>query len=222
MTGYLPGTGFQPFPKIPRLNRDIVITEKIDGTNAQVALIPEADIPEDDRRFVLGWHDLVEHDTEYDDFPSTRYGLLAGSRKRWLRPEKNEDNFGFAAWVDQWQAGPSGLVDTLGPGRHFGEWYGVGIQRGYGLRERRFALFNTKRWSDVVLPDGVDVVPVLHEGPFSSAVVRHEVRFMAENGSHIAPGFGNPEGVVVYHKASNQLFKVTCENDEQPKGQVAA
>lgn len=27
---------FQPFPKIPRLNRPVVITEKIDGTNATV------------------------------------------------------------------------------------------------------------------------------------------------------------------------------------------
>jgi hypothetical protein len=26
---------FIPFPKIPRLRRDIVITEKIDGTNVQ-------------------------------------------------------------------------------------------------------------------------------------------------------------------------------------------
>ena len=27
---------FQPFPKIPRLNREIVITEKIDGTNGVI------------------------------------------------------------------------------------------------------------------------------------------------------------------------------------------
>ena len=32
----LPTPDFQKFPKIPRFNRPIVITEKIDGTNAQV------------------------------------------------------------------------------------------------------------------------------------------------------------------------------------------
>ena len=28
----------------------------------------------------------------------------------------------------------------------------------------------------------------------------------------------NPEGIVIYHKASGQLFKKTIKNDEQPKG----
>lgn len=32
---------FQPWPKIARLNRDIVITEKIDGTNAAVHINAE-------------------------------------------------------------------------------------------------------------------------------------------------------------------------------------
>jgi hypothetical protein len=27
----------------------------------------------------------------------------------------------------------------------------------------------------------------------------------------------NPEGVVIYHTASGQLFKKTIENDEKPK-----
>lgn len=29
---------FVEFPKIPRLSRDIIVTEKIDGTNAQIYL----------------------------------------------------------------------------------------------------------------------------------------------------------------------------------------
>jgi hypothetical protein len=32
---------FQPWPKIPRLHRSIVITEKIDGTNACVVISPD-------------------------------------------------------------------------------------------------------------------------------------------------------------------------------------
>ena len=34
----------------------------------------------------------------------------------------------------------------LVPGRHFGEWWGSGIQRGYGLDEKTFSLFNAYRW----------------------------------------------------------------------------
>ena len=31
---------FVPFPKMARLRRDILITEKIDGTNAQIVIVP--------------------------------------------------------------------------------------------------------------------------------------------------------------------------------------
>ncbi len=37
-------------------------------------------------------------------------------------------------------------------------------------------------------------------------------------GSKAAPGFDNPEGVVVFHTANSSLFKVTLEGDEKPKG----
>lgn len=36
----------------------------------------------------------------------------------------------------------------LGKGYHYGEWWGKGIQRGYGLEEKRFSLFNVSRWID--------------------------------------------------------------------------
>jgi hypothetical protein len=34
---------FQEFPKIARLSREIIITEKIDGTNAQILITEEGD-----------------------------------------------------------------------------------------------------------------------------------------------------------------------------------
>lgn len=37
------------------------------------------------------------------------------------------------------------------------------------------------------------------------------------NGSVAAPGFANPEGVVIYHTAGNVLFKKTLIKDEIPK-----
>lgn len=36
---------FQPWPKIARLNREITITEKIDGTNAAVIITEEGEVP---------------------------------------------------------------------------------------------------------------------------------------------------------------------------------
>jgi hypothetical protein len=41
---------------------------------------------------------------------------------------------------------------------------------------------------------------------------------LSEFGSMAVPGFMKPEGIIVYHTASQQNFKVLLENDHQPKG----
>lgn len=177
-----PNIPFIEFPKMPRLSREIVVTEKIDGTNAQVY--------------------VAEDGTVY-----------AGSRTRWITPE--EDNFGFARWVEQ----NSAELAKLGPGSHFGEWWGSGIQRGYGLNEKRFSLFNVDRWGEN-RPDCCGVVPVLYRGVFDTESVNKCLRVLSETGSQAAPGFMNPEGVVVYHIAGRLGFKKTIHKDEVPKGQA--
>jgi hypothetical protein len=40
---------------------------------------------------------------------------------------------------------------------------------------------------------------------------------LKEYGSRVAPGFMNPEGIVIYHTAGNYYFKKTIENDEKGK-----
>ncbi len=174
---------FVEFSKIARLNRDCVITEKIDGTNAQLYIPVDESEP-----------------------------IVAGSRNRWLI---GCDNAGFAAWVRENEA----MLRRLGPGRHYGEWWGAGIQRRYGLTEKRLSLFNVHRWEKGI-PEGVPVslVPVLYKGPFATWVVDDVVRGLREGGSFAAPGFMDPEGVVVFHTASSTLYKVTVKDDEKPKG----
>lgn len=178
---------FEPFPKLARLKRSVVITEKLDGTNACVAI-------EDDG--------VTMH---------------VGSRTRWITPQS--DNFGFAAWCAQHRE----ELLKLGPGRHFGEWWGLGIQRGYGLSERRFSLFNAGRWGDdAVRPACCHVVPVLAEYELCDGAVDVSLARLRTGGSLAAPGYMNPEGIVVYHTAARQLFKVTLDNDALPKSLVAA
>lgn len=200
--------GFQPFPKIGRLSREMVVTEKIDGTNAQVYIVKDVGI--DDPSLALAAQD----------------GLLmfAGSRTQWLSVEKGRDNFGFAMWVVR----HAHELFALGEGRHFGEWWGGGIQRGYGLAkdDKRFSLFNTNRWGeyrDAVkypkdAPACCSVVPVLHRGPFCLDTVRSKLAMLENIGSQAAPGFMKPEGLVVFHTATGTLFKKTIEKDEEPKG----
>jgi hypothetical protein len=45
---------------------------------------------------------------------------------------------------------------------------------------------------------------------------------LSQDGSHAAPGFDNPEGIVIYHTASKQLFKATCQNDDKRKSDLTS
>lgn len=195
---------FQEFPKMARLSRDVIVSEKIDGTNAQVFIGEDGSV-------------------------------MAGSRTRWITP--GDDNFGFAAWVAEHR---DELVAGLGPGRHFGEWWGRGIQRGYGLQERRFSLFNVTRWADgepqpipsmdprapvkmqKVPPACCHVVPVLIRGQFRTDAIDICLDLLRKRGSYAAPGFMDPEGVVVFHTAGNVGFKKTLMRDEVPKAVAKA
>lgn len=174
---------FEEFPKIARFSRDIVITEKIDGTNAAVVV-----------------------DEETDE-------VYAQSRTRCITPA--DDNFGFAAWVE---ANKDALKEGLGYGRHFGEWWGTGIQRRYGIAEKRLSLFNTHRWNGVELPAGVFVVPELYRGEFTTEAIAECLAKLKAEGSVAAPGFMDPEGVVIFHTQGQFLFKKTFDKDDAGKG----
>lgn len=209
---------FTGFVKIPRLFRATTITEKIDGTNAAVVISAPVPFgthapPEAIDRLKKSFGFLAFSGLADDYLPDTEHVVRAQSRSQFLTPEKSKDNFGFAAWV--W-ANADGLVRELGPGLHFGEFWGQGIQRNYGLDEKRFSLFNTKRWGhlDGTQVSGLYVVPVLAElEVFDTTEVEAALSLLALKGSSAAPGFMNPEGVVVYHHAANQLFKYTLGSD---------
>lgn len=181
---------FEGWPSTARLNKDAVYTEKLDGTNAAIVI-------------------------EFGEDGEPVVG--AQSRKRLITPE--DDNFGFARWV---QGHQNELITVLGEGRHFGEWYGSGIQRGYGRSEKRFALFNTARWDEhreeLGTVPGLECVTVLAKDTFSTGAARDLVEHLRRNGSVHVPGYLRPEGVCVFHTASRTVFKTFLENDQIPKG----
>lgn len=202
-------TTFQAFSKIPRLSREIVITEKIDGTNAQVFI----------------WDHILEESTAPALARIDSCSIAAGSRNRWITTEN--DNYGFARWV---RDNAEELI-KLGPGRHYGEWWGAGIQRRYGLTEKRFSLFNVDRWfaehnettteADVP-PKCCHVVPVLYRGEFDTPWINTVLSDLEKSGSQAAPGFMDPEGIVIWHTAARVMFKKTIRGDDLPKGLMSA
>ncbi|MDH5183647.1 MAG: RNA ligase family protein, partial [Gammaproteobacteria bacterium] len=159
------------------------ITEKIDGTNAQIC--------------------FDEHGQ-----------ILCGSRKRAITPE--DDNYGFARWAYENQ---DALFNILGEGRHYGEWWGAGIQRRYGLDKKMFSLFNSGRWSerDLEEVEQLSVVPVLYHGDFLTEEIDRVMAELKEGGSVASKGFMNPEGIVIFHSASQTLYKRTFDFDETGK-----
>ena len=250
------GVEFMPFPKIPRLNRDITITEKIDGTNGAIGIV---------------MHGPGE------------YEVYAQSRGRIITPEN--DNAGFAAWVEQnkevlAQTLGAGLHfgEWWGKGIQRGydqtrKWFSLFNFERWANDQQVAAAANI----------GLQVVPVLYHGPWMMVVGSNNpfdvypmvdekgkahggilryapdmaLEMLASRGSYAAPDYrgvevdpeqfsveeytrlledgcrtgrtrGNklyhrdtgPEGIVVYHKAGDLLFKATIENDEQPKTQV--
>jgi len=168
---------FFEFPKMGRYSREVIVTEKIDGTNAQILI------------------------TESGEF-------FTGSRTRWITPDN--DNYGFSKWAYEHKED----LMTLGIGRHFGEWWGSGIQRGYNLTkgEKRFALFNVSRWEDD-RPTCCHVVPTLWRGNFDDFNASEVMQRLKTEGSIASPGFMNPEGIVIFHTKANVGFKKTFEKD---------
>lgn len=176
---------FIPQPKIPRFNRAIHVTEKIDGTNAAV---------------------LVDTDGT----------VRAASKNRILRPDE-PDNHGFRAWVEENQDN----LARLGPGLHRGEWWGCGIGKRHPTHAKTFSLFNTDRWGDdAIRPKCCSVVPLLCIAGNVNALggmVENRLRQLKEHGSIADPACKNPEGIVLYHTASGQSYKITLEHDEGGK-----
>lgn len=171
---------FVPFKKIPRLSRDMVVQEKLDGTNASIHITADGE-------------------------------FITCSRNRIIT--QGDDNYGFAKWAHE----RKDELMKLGVGSHFGEWWGQGIQRGYGLAEKRFSLFHKK--PGVEYPDCVSFAPVLYTGKFDTALIEDIVDALRSEGSKAVRGFMDPEGVVVWHEAAGCYFKKTCKDDGMSKSE---
>ena len=217
---------FEAWPKTPRLQKPAIYTEKIDGTNGAV-VIREVDHETPGFQEMHDGMTLQDGTVKLVDCESGEmFAVAAQSRKRLISPQ--DDNFGFARWVHE---NAHALVEVLGEGRHFGEWWGSGIQRGYGLKngEKYFSLFNVSRWNekdedtDQLLPHGkaeLAKVPQLRTVPllattetFDTEHVNWILSLLESEGSQAVDHLWDAEGVIVYHTASGQVYKAFCNDD---------
>lgn len=173
------------YPKTGRISGPWLVTEKVDGTSACIAIEPG---------------------------PFGSPAISFGSRNRWLTREA--DNHGFYAWA---VAHSGWFMGHLGVGVHYGEWFGRGIQRGYGMTERRLALFDVERYqtrlAHAVTNPGVITVPALLEA-------RDGDEGLGWLG-HMAPtstlGPVPMEGVVLRHRVTGAVFKHLFDGQKEAR-----
>ena len=166
---------FESWQKIPRYSgptQNVVISEKMDGTNACI---------------------IIED------------GVIVGtqSRKRMITPQ--DDNYGFAGWVER----NNDELLKLGDGRHFGEWVGLGIQKNpHNFDCKKFYLFNSGRWwTD--RPSCCEVVMVLYSGELQDMTVD---AVMTELKGHADQHDYEAEGVIIYYTSKRTYEKATFKN----------
>jgi len=124
------------------------------------------------------------------------------SRKRFITPE--DDNFGFAKWVED----NNDDLLSLEEGYHYGEWAGLGIQKNpHNLEGKKFFLFNTFRWNidNPNRPKCCNVVPILYQGMLEPETIPE----LLEGLKNEADVGETPEGVVVYYHAFRKYTKHT-------------
>lgn len=199
---------FRGFGKIPRLSRDIIITEKIDGTNG-----------------------LIHIDVENNIFAGSRNRWLWGS----IQDEIHNDNHGFAQWVktnkeellklgkgyhygEWWGKGIQrgyNLQEKRFSLFNVGRWV---KKEGYDcLSLTEGCYLPTLKEKQEYCPECCDVVPILYEGIFSEEMIGNTLMTLKEYGSKASEGFKPAEGIVIYHKAGGYYFKKTIINDERGK-----
>jgi hypothetical protein len=188
---------FRSFSSIPRWSKGVAVSEKIDGTNAQIHIVQYGD-----EEFDFDGHAwlAIAKNFERDQY------MLVASRNKYIMLD--QDNQGFGNWclanvAELWK---------LGPGRHYGEWAGPGIQKNpLNLEEKRLFMFNPK-WVDQG-PSCVEIAPVLAEC-MDAGDIDQLMADLKRNGTQVEGGKGQAEGVVIYHHGSGKLYKATYDNPE--------
>lgn len=195
MSGAIPQLTFEPYPKTPRLNREVIVTEKIDGTNALIYIDERGErayagsknrwiTPASDNYGFARWVE-ENHDELLKLGPGFHHGEWwgRGIQKRYKNVEdKRFSLFNVSRWNDESKPSCCLVVPVL--------WRGT--------------------FEELMLSSGPDP-----NDQYTEILYKLEVE-----GSVAAPG--NPaEGIVIFHTASGHVYKRLLENDALPKGAEA-
>ena len=202
-------SNYASFPSIERLeNIYCVISEKVDGTNS-----------------------LIEINEVFPVGEPKEIQVRFGSRNRYIT--FNNDNAGFANFFRHYEARFKDVAadiilkelevsgETLTecqeqyPLRIYGEWFGSGIQRGYGLKDKFFMPFSTFYAEKLIEYQVPNIIKpnIMYTGKFSQEIADICMQTLT-NGSLVIPEFKRPEGIVIHFPKYNLRLKQTFEGSK--------
>jgi len=181
---------FKKFKKIPRLSREIIITEKIDGTSGLIYIDETNSIYAGSRN---RW--LDDHNDNHNFW-------------HWTMENKEEllklgKGYHYGEW---WGKG-------INRGYNLEEKRFSLFNTGKWVKDKTISLKEKQEYC----PECCYVVPILYEGIFNEEEIESWIDHLKAWGSKASEGFMQPEGIIIYHKAGNLYFKKTIENDEKGK-----
>ncbi len=183
---------FREFNKIPRLSREVIVTEKIDGTNGVICIGENGEF-------------LVGSRSRWIDIHTDNHGFC-----NWALAHKEELlKLGVGTHYGEWWGSGIQRGYNLPKGEKRFSLFNVGRWR----KDKNIPLLEKQEYC----PECCYVVPILWTGIFDTFLIDGILETLKEKGSLASPGFMRPEGIVVYHKAGNLFFKKTIEKDEEPK-----
>ena len=188
---------FIEFKKIPRLSREVILTEKIDGTNGVIHIGESGEF-------------LVGSRTRWIDEHTDNHNFW-----HWCMENKTDlSNLGIGAHYGEW----------WGNGIQRGYNLPKGEKRFSLFNCRRWVKDRTQPLLEKqeYCPECCYVVPILWTGIFDTLEIDKVLDKLSQNGSMASLGYKLPEGIVIYHKAANMYFKKTILKDTEWKGKNEA
>jgi RNA ligase (TIGR02306 family) len=187
---------YQNYPSLLKDGEEVVITEKIHGTNSRIGVVMTDDGPVT----MCGSHNTCRKEID----------TLGRTSLYWM--PLTEGISGLKDMIEGEQSDRNAVSFIV-----FGEIYGPGVQDMCYGGNRAFRVFdisvngNYLNWNDVEhLCDiyGVPTVPVLYKGPFSPKVLMDYTDGHTVVTEHVASGFAGREGVVVKPMVEREDFDV--------------
>ena len=201
----IPVMPFVEFPKIARLSRACLISEKIDGTNATICIV-------EDGQFLTG--SRTRWITPEDD----NHGF-----SRWAHANRDElMKLGVGTHRGEWWGSGINRAYGLKNGEKRFSLFNVSRWCLHGHTPARIVMEDPRieKFQDI-LPACCGLVPVLYSGIFTTEACDNALEWLKANGSSASPGYSNPEGIVVFHSGNHVCFKKTIAKDEIPKSRAA-